>query len=112
MEEIFVPEGSFLSITSVVGGLLIRYQKNDNESLSPPEKDLAGTGSTLTVLDFSPQTNKQSLHDIFSPFGRISRIIPCDLGYYIVYEDRRDALDALREMNGVKINGSRLTVEL
>lgn len=61
-------------------------------------------------------TQESELDDIFSKFGRITRIdlkTPSRPPAYafVEYDDERDAEDAIRDTNGMKMGRERLRVE-
>ena len=53
--------------------------------------------------------------DIRDPFKKFGRILDVDLknGFgFVEFEDQRDAADAVKELNGIRIQGDRIKVEL
>eukprot|EP01098_Paradermamoeba_levis_P011816 TRINITY_DN5088_c0_g1_i2.p1 TRINITY_DN5088_c0_g1~~TRINITY_DN5088_c0_g1_i2.p1 ORF type:complete len:208 (+),score=55.52 TRINITY_DN5088_c0_g1_i2:81-704(+) len=59
----------------------------------------------------SNRTRKRDLEDLFIKYGRI---LSCDLKYnyaFVEFDDPRDAEDAVRELDGVQLDGSSLIVE-
>eukprot|EP00005_Dracoamoeba_jomungandri_P003052 CAMPEP_0174260556 /NCGR_PEP_ID=MMETSP0439-20130205/9928_1 /TAXON_ID=0 /ORGANISM="Stereomyxa ramosa, Strain Chinc5" /LENGTH=181 /DNA_ID=CAMNT_0015344819 /DNA_START=17 /DNA_END=563 /DNA_ORIENTATION=- len=62
----------------------------------------------LFVGRLPPQAESRDLEDLFYKFGRISR---CDVlkGYgFVEFEDRRDAEEALQDLDGVRLMGGAL----
>lgn len=53
--------------------------------------------------------------DIRDPFKKFGRILDVDLknGFgFVEFEDKRDAADAVKELNGIRIQGDRIKVEM
>jgi len=66
---------------------------------------------SLWIGRISPDTRARDLEDVFGKYGRIVR---CDVkrGFaFVEFEDDRDGDDALRELDGTEILGSRVVVE-
>jgi arginine/serine-rich splicing factor 4/5/6 len=82
-----------------------RQEKRRDAAASEPNK-------TLFVAGFhSRDTRTRDLEKAFEEFGRLKR---CDLRgsfAFIEFERLEDAVDAVREMHGAKINGKEMTVE-
>lgn len=67
------------------------------------------------VGDLGYGAAKQELEDIFSQYGPLRNVWVArnPPGFaFVEYEDPRDAKDAVRGLNGVKINGRRVRVEM
>eukprot|EP01097_Dermamoeba_algensis_P002700 TRINITY_DN206_c0_g1_i13.p1 TRINITY_DN206_c0_g1~~TRINITY_DN206_c0_g1_i13.p1 ORF type:complete len:132 (-),score=13.62 TRINITY_DN206_c0_g1_i13:803-1198(-) len=65
----------------------------------------------LYIGRLSSRTRQRDLEDQFAKYGRIVR---CDLKYnyaFVEYDDPRDADDAVRELDGTTIDGSKISVE-
>jgi len=69
------------------------------------------TGTTLLVSGLTPNVRKTDIQAAFGDFGHILRIDLEPGKAYIEFEDERDALDAVSEMNGKRINCRRVQVE-
>merc|ERR1712194_184749 len=69
---------------------------------------------TVAVTGVTERTKKTSLQESFGEFGRIIRIeVPNQKAVaFVEYEEKRDADDALKEMNGQNIEGKRIGVRL
>jgi len=53
--------------------------------------------------------------DIRDPFKKYGRVLDVDLknGFgFVEFEDKRDAADAVKELNGLRVQGERITVEM
>ncbi|OMH84664.1 Serine/arginine-rich splicing factor [Zancudomyces culisetae] len=72
---------------------------------------MSSGGSQLFVGRLPRDIRSSELEDLFSRYGKLSR---CDIkrGYgFIEYEDRRDAEDALKDADGMRLGGGRIVVE-
>jgi len=69
---------------------------------------------TVAVTGVSERTKKTSLQEAFGEFGRIIRIeVPAQKTVaFVEYEEKRDASDAIADMNGKTIEGRRIGVRL
>eukprot|EP00450_Noctiluca_scintillans_P032665 CAMPEP_0194547294 /NCGR_PEP_ID=MMETSP0253-20130528/91947_1 /TAXON_ID=2966 /ORGANISM="Noctiluca scintillans" /LENGTH=117 /DNA_ID=CAMNT_0039394485 /DNA_START=36 /DNA_END=385 /DNA_ORIENTATION=+ len=68
-------------------------------------------GTTLLVSGLAAGTRKTDIQGAFGDFGQIMRIDLEAGDAYVEFEDERDALDAMKDMNGVKLKGRALKVE-
>lgn len=65
----------------------------------------------IYVGHLSPHTRDRDLDRAFSRYGRIEKI-DVRMGFaFIEYEDRRDAEDAIAEMDGREFDGARVVVQ-
>jgi len=69
------------------------------------------TGTTLLVSGLSEGARKTDLQGAFGDFGQILRIDLTPGKAYVEFEDERDALDALSEMDGKKLKDRKVKVE-
>mmetsp|Transcript_33054 Transcript_33054/g.76875 ORF Transcript_33054/g.76875 Transcript_33054/m.76875 type:complete len:148 (+) Transcript_33054:171-614(+) len=69
------------------------------------------TGTTLRVSGLSTTARKTDVQGVFGDFGYILRIDLEPGRAYVEFEDERDALDALSEMDGKKLKGQFMKVE-
>ncbi|CAE8588188.1 unnamed protein product, partial [Polarella glacialis] len=69
---------------------------------------------TVAVTGVSERTKKTSLQESFGEFGRIIRIeVPDGKSMaFVEYEERRDASDAIKDMDGKAVEGRRIGVRL
>jgi len=67
--------------------------------------------STIYVGRVDSRTRERDLSDVFDRFGRVARVDMKRGFAFIDYEDTRDAEDAIRDMDGREVDGSRLIVE-
>jgi len=65
----------------------------------------------LFVGRLLPSVSKRDLEDLFSRYGKIANCSLKTTYGFVEYEDPRDARDAVRELNGYKLEGSRIAVE-
>mmetsp|Transcript_14466 Transcript_14466/g.24744 ORF Transcript_14466/g.24744 Transcript_14466/m.24744 type:complete len:91 (+) Transcript_14466:65-337(+) len=66
----------------------------------------------IFVGELSEKISEQELEDMFAKFGHI-RKISMKAGFgFVDYDDHRDADDAVRDMDGVEVEGRRLRVEI
>jgi len=67
---------------------------------------------SLFVGRLSPETRTRDLEDLFYKYGKITR---CDVkrgGFgFVEFEDKRDAEDAIRELDGTTLLGRHIAVE-
>lgn len=67
---------------------------------------------SLFVGRLAREVRERDLEDVFSKFGRITRCVVKREGYaFVEFEDQRDADDALRQCDGMRILGERISVE-
>eukprot|EP00276_Gloeochaete_wittrockiana_P005715 CAMPEP_0184659028 /NCGR_PEP_ID=MMETSP0308-20130426/27828_1 /TAXON_ID=38269 /ORGANISM="Gloeochaete witrockiana, Strain SAG 46.84" /LENGTH=122 /DNA_ID=CAMNT_0027098485 /DNA_START=114 /DNA_END=483 /DNA_ORIENTATION=+ len=65
----------------------------------------------IYVGKLNSRTKERDIDDIFSRYGNI-RSIELKYGYaFVEYEDRRDADEAIRKLDGYDFDGSRIIVE-
>jgi len=77
-------------------------------------------GAKLHIGNLSYQTDVAELEYHFKKYGKVTDVyIPMDnysgrsKGFaFVTFEDRRDASDALHEMDGVSVDGRRISVEV
>ncbi|CAG8468754.1 1518_t:CDS:2, partial [Diversispora eburnea] len=56
-------------------------------------------------------THPRDLEHIFDKYGRLNRL-EVKRGYaFVEYQDQRDASDALKETDGMRVRGNRIVVE-
>lgn len=69
---------------------------------------------TVAVTGVTERTKKTSLQEAFGEFGRIIRIeVPNGKTVaFVEYEEKRDANDAIADMNGKAVEGRRISVKL
>lgn len=69
---------------------------------------------TVAVTGVTERTKKTALQEAFGEFGRIIRIEVPDgkTLAFVEYEERRDASDAIKTMNGKMVEGRRIGVRL
>ncbi|CAG8525565.1 2418_t:CDS:2 [Paraglomus brasilianum] len=66
---------------------------------------------SLFIGRLAIDTDRRDLEDIFDRYGRMTRL-ELKRGYaFIHYQDERDAKDALKEADGIRIHGHRIIVE-
>lgn len=71
------------------------------------------SGRNVYVGGLSDRTRERDLEDLFKKYGRIEKVILKNRGYgFVEFEDSRDAEDAVKEMNGTNLDGSRIIVEI
>jgi len=66
---------------------------------------------SLFIGGLSHDVRTNDLHDLLSPFGKMLR---CDVkkSYgFIIFEDERDAEDAVEKLNGSSVKGQKINVE-
>ncbi|CAG8629468.1 2236_t:CDS:2, partial [Paraglomus occultum] len=66
---------------------------------------------SLFIGRLAIDTDRRDLEDIFDRYGRMTRL-ELKRGYaFIHYQDERDAKDALKDADGLRIHGHRIIVE-
>mmetsp|Transcript_7080 Transcript_7080/g.10575 ORF Transcript_7080/g.10575 Transcript_7080/m.10575 type:complete len:225 (+) Transcript_7080:71-745(+) len=65
----------------------------------------------LYIGKLSQSTGERELEDAFKTFGRITKLDVKNGFAFLEYADNRDAEDAMHDMNGKEIDGSRIIVE-
>jgi RNA recognition motif-containing protein len=69
-------------------------------------------GFSVFVGNLSRRVRRDDLKDTFRDMGRIIEV-DIKTGYaFIEFEERRDAEDACKELNGIKMEGERISVEM
>mmetsp|Transcript_28578 Transcript_28578/g.85135 ORF Transcript_28578/g.85135 Transcript_28578/m.85135 type:complete len:153 (+) Transcript_28578:69-527(+) len=69
------------------------------------------TGHTLKVSGLAATTRKTDVQGAFGDFGQILRIDMEPGRAFVEFEDERDAMDAMSEMDGKKLQDRRVKVE-
>ncbi|KAI8974054.1 hypothetical protein BDB01DRAFT_408516 [Pilobolus umbonatus] len=66
----------------------------------------------LYVGKVSSYVREQDLRDLFTRFGRIRDLVLRDYYAFIEFDNVRDAEDAAKELNGHRLEGERLIVQV
>jgi arginine/serine-rich splicing factor 7 len=65
----------------------------------------------LFIGRLSLDTHPRDLEHIFDKYGRLNRL-EVKRGYaFVEYQDERDASDAMKETDGLRVRGNRIVVE-
>lgn len=68
--------------------------------------------SQIFIAKLAPEVRERDIDYEFKRFGPIKNV-QMKRGYaFVEYEDHRDAEDAIREMDGAKIEGQRIVVQM
>jgi len=67
--------------------------------------------STIYVGRVDSRTRERDLYDIFDRYGRVARVDMKRGFAFVDFDDNRDAEDAIKDMDGREVDGSRLSVE-
>jgi RNA recognition motif-containing protein len=70
----------------------------------------APESSTVYVYNLNPRTTANDLSDLFEAYGRLSNIQLNNNMATIVFDDHRDATDAINGINGRNLDDYRLNV--
>jgi len=68
--------------------------------------------NVVLVKNLAPETRERDLYDVFDRYGRVLRINHMKTYALITYEDHRDAGDAVRDMDGKRLEGNRIHTSL
>merc|ERR1712117_650744 len=69
-------------------------------------------GYSVFVGNLSRRARRDDLYDLFRDIGRVIEV-DIKTGFaFVEMEDRRDAEDAVKELNGSKIEGERISLEM
>jgi len=72
---------------------------------------MSGRFSTVYVGRVDSRTRERDLYDIFDRYGRVARVDMKRGFAFVDFDDNRDAEDAIKDMDGREVDGSRITVE-
>ncbi len=66
----------------------------------------------LYIGRIADRVRERDLEDLFGKYGRIARL-DMKVGFaFVEYDDKRDAEDAIKELDGYEFMGSRLYVDM
>lgn len=69
-------------------------------------------GYSVFVGNIGRRVRSDDLRDPFKKFGRILDVDLKNGFAFVEFEDKRDAADAVKELNGMRIQGDRIKVEM
>ncbi|CAG8435100.1 3054_t:CDS:2 [Scutellospora calospora] len=68
--------------------------------------------ATPSKRHLSTRTEKRDLEELFEKYGKVLSVDVKPMGYaFVEFEDPRDADDAVKQLNGVELDGARIAVE-
>merc|ERR1711935_335351 len=74
--------------------------------------DMGKYGYSIFVGNLSRRARRDDLHDLFRDIGKVVEV-DIKTGFaFVEMEDLRDAEDAVKELNGSKIEGERISLEM
>jgi len=86
--------------------------ESDFDCLTEKEKKMPKYGFSVFVGNLSRRARRDDLHDLFRSIGKVIEV-DIKTGFaFVEMEDRRDAEDAVKELNGSKIEGERISLEM
>ncbi|OZJ03649.1 hypothetical protein BZG36_03935 [Bifiguratus adelaidae] len=85
-----------------------RYERSDRYD---DRRDYRRSSGTRLFVKCAPDSRARDIEDLFARNGRI-RDVSMKTGYcFVEFEDPRDAEDAIRDLDGYRLDGERLMVE-
>jgi arginine/serine-rich splicing factor 4/5/6 len=80
----------------------------DDRSRAPERQK---STSNVFVGGVAPRTTERTLDEFFSKYGKIDRIVMKNGFSFVEYENQEDALEAVKNLNGIEIDGNKIRVD-